>query len=215
MTGTETGRLASLLRWLGLTMVLVLVLQMAAVLVGSDWSVEATPPPITGPLVALAPLGFIGLLTCLIGSRLENPQQQVTPLRIVVCAFSALLAIGMVVAVPMSLSNGAGDLSKTQNLEQGRAAMKEARAFRDDPEQVASLGEQLAQAGQLAADATDEDKLRAAKTMIDEQIDQMDTQLNRVESQQTRESRQRLIGGTATAVVLAVAFVLLALTAVI
>ena len=215
MTGTETGRLAFLLRWLGLTMVLVLVLQMAAVLVGSDWSVEATPPPITGPLVALAPLGFIGLLTCLIGSRLENPQQQVTPLRIVVCAFSALLAIGMVVAVPMSLSNGAGDLSKTQNLEQGRAAMKEARAFRDDPEQVASLGEQLAQAGQLAADATDEDKLRAAKTMIDEQIDQMDTQLKRVESQQTRESRQRLIGGTATAVVLAVAFVLLALTAVI
>jgi len=215
VTGTETGRLASLLRWLGLTMVLVLVLQMAAVLVGSDWSVEATPPPITGPLVALAPLGFIGLLTCLIGSRLENPQQQVTPLRVVVCAFSALLAIGMVVAVPMSLSNGAGDLSKTQNLEQGRAAMKEARAFRDDPEQVASLGEQLAQAGQLAADATDEDKQRAAKTMIDEQINQMDTQLKRVESQQTRESRQRLIGGTATAVVLAVAFVLLALTAVI
>ena len=215
MTGTETGRLASLLRWLGLTMVLVLVLQMAAVLVGSDWSVEATPPPITGPLVALAPLGFIGLLTCLIGSRLENPQQQVTPLRVVVCAFSALLAIGMVVAVPMSLSSGAGDLSKTQNLEQGRAAMKEARAFRDDPEQVASLGEQLAQAGQLAADATKEDKQRAAETMIDEQINQMETQLKRVESQQTRESRQRLIGGTATAVVLAVAFVLLALTAVI
>ena len=215
MTGTETGRLASLLRWLGLTMVLVLVLQMAAVLVGSDWSAEATLPPITGPLVALAPLGFIGLLTCLIGSRLENPQQQVTPLRVVVCAFSALLAIGMVVAVPMSLSSGAGDLSNTQNLEQGRAAMKEALAFRDDPEQVASLGEQLAQAGQLAADATDEDKQRAAKTMIDEQISQMDTQLKRVESQQTRESRQRLIGGTATAVVLAVAFVMLALSAVI
>lgn len=93
--------------------------------------------------------------------------------------------------------------------------MKEARAFRDDPEQVASLGEQLAQAGQLAADATKEDKQRAAETMIDEQISQMDTQLKRVESQQSREFRQRLIGGTATAVVLAVAFVLLALTAVI
>ena len=215
MTGTETGRLASLLRWLGLTMVFVLVLQMAAVLVGSDWSAEATSLQITGPLVALAPLGFIGLLTCLIGSRLENPQQQVTPLRVVICALSALLAIGMVVAVPMSLSSGAGDLSKTQNLEQGRAAMNEARAFRDDPEQVASLGEQLAQAGQLAADATKEDKQRAAEMMIDEQITQMETQLKRVETQQTRESRQRLIGGTATAVVLAVAFVLLALTAVI
>ena len=215
MTGTETGRLASLLRWLGLTMVFVLVLQMAAVLVGSDWSAEATSPQITGPLVALAPLGFIGLLTCLIGSRLENPQQQVTPLRAVVCVLSALLAIGMLVAVPMSLSSGAGDLSQAQNIEQGRAAMKEARAFRDNPEQVASLGEQLAQAGQLAADASKDDKQRAAETMIDEQISQMATQLKRVESQKNRESRQRLIGGTATALVLAIAFVLLALTAVI
>ena len=215
MTGTETGRLASLLRWLGLTMVFVLVLQMAAVLVGSDWSAEATSPQITGPLVALAPLGFIGLLTCLIGSRLENPQQQVTPLRAVVCVLSALLAIGMLVAVPMSLSSGAGDLSQAQNIEQGRAAMKEARAFRDNPEQVASLGEQLAQAGQLAADASKDDKQRAAETMIDEQISQMATQLKRVESQKNRESRQRLTGGTATAVVLAIAFVLLALTAVI
>ena len=196
-------------------MVLVLVLQMAAVLVGSDWSAEATSPQITGPLVALAPLGFIGLLTCLIGSRLENPQQQVTPLRAVVCVLSALLAIGMLVAVPMSLSSGAGDLSQAQNIEQGRAAMKEARAFRDNPEQVASLGEQLAQAGQLAADASKDDKQRAAETMIDEQISQMATQLKQVESQKNRESRQRLIGGTATAVVLAIAFVLLALTAVI
>ena len=215
MTGTETGRLASLLRWLGLTIVLVVVLQMAAVLVGSDWSAEATSPQITGPLVALAPLGFIGLLTCLIGSRLENPQQQVTPLRAVVCVLSALLAIGMLVAVPMSLSSGAGDLSQAQNIEQGRAAMKEARAFRDNPEQVASLGEQLAQAGQLAADASKDDKQRAAETMIDEQISQMGTQLKRLESQKNRESRQRLIGGTATAVVLAIAFVVLALTAVI
>jgi hypothetical protein len=196
-------------------MVLVVVLQMAAVLVGSDWSAEATSPQITGPLVALAPLGFIGLLTCLIGSRLENPQQQVTPLRAVVCVLSVLLAIGMLVAVPMSLSSGAGDLSQAQNIEQGRAAMKEARAFRDNPEQVASLGEQLAQAGQLAADASKDDKQRAAETMIDEQISQMATQLKRVESQKNRESRQRLIGGTATAVVLAIAFVLLALTAVI
>ena len=196
-------------------MVFVLVLQMAAVLVGSDWSAEATSPQITGPLVALAPLGFIGLLTCLIGSRLKNPQQQVTPLRAVVCVLSALLAIGMLVAVPMSLSSGAGDLSQAQNIEQGRAAMKEARAFRDNPEQVASLGEQLAQAGQLAADASKDDKQRAAETMIDEQISQMATQLKQVESQKNRESRQRLIGGTASAVVLAIAFVLLALTAVI
>ena len=202
------------MRWLGLTIVLVLALQMAAVLVGIDWSAEGPRPQITGPLVALAPLGFLGLLICLISSRLELPAQRLTPLRIVICALSTLLAIGMVFAVPYSLDSGFGNAAKNQNLDQGRQALQEARSFRQDPEKVRSLGEQLAQAGQLAADATDEDKERAAETMIDEQISQIETQLKRVESQQTRETRQRIIGGTTTAAVLAIAFVLLALTAV-
>jgi hypothetical protein len=76
------------------------------------------------------------------------------------------------------------------------------------------LGEQLAQAGQLAADATEDDKLRAAEKMVDDQITQMEVQLKTVEAGQARESQQRFIGGTITAVVLAVAFVLLAFTAV-
>jgi len=202
------------MRWLGLTMVLVLMLQMAAVLVGIDWSADAPRPQITGPLVALAPLGFMGLLVCLIGSRLENPQQQRTPLRLLICLLSGLLAIGMAVAVPLSIDSAAGDAAKVQNLDQGRQALQDAQTFRDDPDQVKALGEQLAQAGQLAADATADDKKRAAETMVDQQITQIETQLKRLESQQTRESQQRLIGGTATAVVLAIAFVLLALTAV-
>ena len=202
------------MRWLGLTMVLVLMLQMAAVLVGIDWSADAPRPQITGPLVALAPLGFMGLLVCLIGSRLENPQQQRTPLRLLICLLSGLLAIGMAVAVPLSIDSAAGDAAKVQNLDQGRQALQDAQTFRDDPDQVKALGEQLAQAGQLAADATADDKKRAAETMVDQQITQIETQLKQLESQQTRESQQRLIGGTATAVVLAIAFVLLALTAV-
>lgn len=202
------------MRWLGLTIVLVLVLQMAAVLVGIDWSAEGPRPQITGPLVALAPLGFVGLLICLLASRLEVPEQRLTPLRILICALSGLLALGMVAAVPLSLDSGSGDAAKNQNLDQGRQALTEARAFRDDSEQLKAFGEQLAQAGRLAADATDQDKLRAAETMIDEQISQIETQLKLVESQQKRDTRQRIIGGTTTAVVLAIAFVLLALTAV-
>ena len=202
------------MRWLGLTIVLVLVLQMAAVLVGIDWSAEGPRPQITGPLVALAPLGFVGLLICLLASRLEVPEQRLTPLRILICALSGLLALGMVAAVPLSLDTGSSDAAKTQNLDQGRQALKEARAIRDDSEQMKAFGEQLAQAGRLAADATDQDKLRAAETMIDEQISQIATQLKLVESQQKRDTRQRIIGGTTTAVVLAIAFVLLALTAV-
>ena len=212
--GESEFRFAPLLRWLGLTLIVVLVLQMAAVVVAIDWADTSRPPQLTGPLVALAPLGFLGLLVTLIASRLEDPQQRHTPLRWVVCGFSALLAAGMIAAIPMSLSSEAGDASQLQNLDQGRQALKEARQFREDEQQVEALGEQLAQAGQLAADATADDKRRAAQVMVDEQIVQMESQLQRFEAQRTRESRQRLIGGTANAVVLAVAFALLALTAV-
>jgi len=212
--GESEFRFAPLLRWLGLTLIVVLVLQMAAVVVAIDWADTSRPPQLTGPLVVLAPLGFLGLLVTLIASRLEHPQQRHTPLRWVVCGCSALLAAGMIAAIPMSLSSEAGDASQLQNLDQGRQALKEARQFREDEQQVEALGEQLAQAGQLAADATADDKRRAAQVMVDEQIVQMESQLQRFEAQRTRESRQRLIGGTASAVVLAVAFALLALTAV-
>ena len=212
--GAVNSRLAPLLRWLGLTMVVILLLQLAAVLVGIDWSDDATLPLVTGPLVALGPLGFLGLLVALMGSRLETPHRRQTPLRWVICCLSILLALGMLVAIPFSFDRGAGDPLQIENLEQGRQALKEARQFRDDAQQVKAVGEQLAQAGQLAADASDDDKIKAAETMIDEQIAQMDQQLKRVEAQQKRQSQQRLIGGTASAAVLAVAFVLLALTAV-
>jgi len=212
--GESEFRFAPLLRWLGLTLIVVLMLQMAAVVVAIDWADTSRPPQLTGPLVALAPLGFLGLLVTLIASRLDHPQQRHTPLRWIVCGCSALLAAGMIAAIPMSLSSEAGDATQLQNLDQGRQALKEARQFREDEQQVEALGEQLAQAGQLAADATDDDKRRAAEVMVDEQIDQMESQLQRFEAQRSRESRQRLIGGTASAGVLAIAFVLLALTAV-
>ena len=214
MTGTEIGRLAPLLRWLGMTLVVILVLQMLAVLVGIDWSANAPRPQVTGPLVALAPLAFAGLLICLVGSRLDHPQQQRSLLRLVIAILSGLLAIGMVVAVPMSLEGGAGDFARLRNLEQGREALKDARAFRADEAQITTLGEQLSQAGQLASDATENDKLRAAEKLVDDQIAQMEAQLNTVEAGQARESKQRFIGGTITAVVLAIAFVLLAFAAV-
>ena len=212
--GAVDSRLAPLLRWLGLTMVVILLLQLAAVLVGVDWSDDTTRPQVTGPLVALAPLGFLGLLVALMGARFDNPRRRQTPLRWLICSLSALLAVGMVVAIPFSLDGAASDPVQAENLEQGRQALKEARQFRDDDQRVRAVGEQLAQAGQLAADASDEDKIKAAETLIDEQIAQMDQQLKKVEGQQNRQSQQRLIGGTASAAVLAVAFVLLALTAV-
>ena len=50
--------------------------------------------------------------------------------------------------------------------------------------------------------------------MVDSQITQMQDQLDKAEQQQSRESTQRLLGVTGSAVVMAIAFVLLALVAV-
>jgi hypothetical protein len=213
MGGPSNGRLTPLLSWLGLTMVVILVLQMVALLVGVDWSDETTKPQIVGPLVALSPLGLMGLLIALIGSRVDVPERRLTPLRLVVCAISSLLALA-IVAVPFSLGADAADGPAAERLEQGRQAIKDARSFRENPKEVEQLGEQLAQAGQLASDASAEDKKRAAETMIDTQIAQMDDQIEKLESQQSRSGRQRAIGGTASAVVLAISFTLLALAAV-
>ena len=195
-------------------MVVVLGLQLVALLTGIDWSDPSIKAQAMGAVVTLAPLGFLGLLVALIGSRLEEPHRRLTPLRWVVCVLSAVLAVGMIVAVQLSLTEPTEDSPKVQNLIQGRQAIAEAQRFREDEQQVKALGEQLAQAGQLAADASDEDKRRAAEQMVDSQISQMQDQLEKVEQQQSHETRQRLVGVTGSAVVLAIAFVLLALTSV-
>jgi hypothetical protein len=130
MGGPSNGRLTPLLSWLGLTMVVILVLQMVALLVGVDWSDETTKPQIVGPLVALSPLGLMGLLIALIGSRVDVPERRLTPLRLVVCAISSLLALAMIVAVPFSLGADAADGPAAERLEQGRQAVKDARSIR-------------------------------------------------------------------------------------
>lgn len=214
MGRTATGRFGPLLRWLGLTMVLLLILQMTAVLVGVDWSAEASRPQVIGPLVTIAPMGFMGLLVALIGSRLDLPEQRFTPLRWLVCVFSGLLAVAMLAAVPLSLSVDSAEGPAAQRLQQLEQTISEARKVREDESQIRAIGEQLASAGQLPADANAEDKLRAGENFVDTQITQFEEQRQSLESQKNRGDSQRLIGGTGSAVVLAIAFVLLALAAV-
>ena len=195
-------------------MVAVLGLQLAALFTGLDWSDTALRAQTMAAIVTLTPLGFLGLLVALISSRLDHPRAGQTPLRWLICLISAALAVVMIAAVLFSRAEPSADSPRVQNLTQGREAIAEARRFREDEQQVKALGEQLAQAGQLAADATEQDKIRAAEQMVDSQITQMQDQLDKAEQQQSRESTQRLLGVTGSAVVMAIAFVLLALVAV-
>jgi len=208
-------RLSPLLRWLGITLVLLLGLQIGVVLSAADWSDVIYQQLLIERLVSQTPMGFVGLLLMLISSRLDNPQTARTPIRWVVCALSAVLALMMLSVIFMGLSGGQELVGEAdQTLDQRRSQLEMARQQSANPDNVKVLGEQLAQAGQLPADATEEEKTEAAQAFIDKQLAQMSDQIKQAERQRNLAVNQRLFGGTISAVVLAVALVLLALAAV-
>jgi Flp pilus assembly protein TadB len=77
-------------------------------------------------------------------------------------------------------------------------------------EQLIAQGEQ---AGQIPADATSEQKQQAAKAFMERQLQQADAQLQQQQRARDLTVNQRRFGGTGTAVVLAIGFVLVALVA--
>ena len=185
------------------------------VLSAADWSDEVYQQLLIERLVSQAPMGFIGLLLMLISSRLDQPRSERTPIRIVVCVLAALLALAMIAVIPLGISgNQSLSVEADQSLNQKRGQLEMARQQSANPDNVKILGEQLAQAGQLPADATDEDKSKAAQEFIDKQLSQMDQQIQQAERQRNLAVNQRRFGGTLSAVVLAVALALLAITAV-
>ncbi len=88
------------------------------------------------------------------------------------------------------------------------------RAAAVTPEDLKMLGNQLAQSGELPANASEEDKSKAAQAYIGNQVEQFEQQFQQRQLQRNLVVNQRF-GGTLSAVILAVAFVLLALAAVI
>ena len=208
-------RAAPLLRWLGITLVLLLALQIGVVLSAADWSNGVFQQLLIERLVSQAPMGFVGLLLMLIGSRLDHPQQLRTPIRWVVCIVSAVLAVLMIAVIIPGISGNQSLMGEAdQALEQSRNQLAMAERESAKPGTAKVFGEQLAQAGRLPADATEEDKIQAAQEYFENQLTQMREQIQQAERQRELTINQRLFGGTISAVVLAVALVLLALGAV-
>jgi hypothetical protein len=159
-------------------------------------------------------MALVGLLLMLFGSRLDHPAAGRTPLRLLVAVVSILLALALIVAVPMSIS---GDRSLSEQADQQLAARKGqlamARAQMDNPEVIGQLIAQAAQAGQIPAAATPEQQQAAAKGFMKRQLQQAEEQLQQQQRARDLAVNQRRYGGTGTAVVLAIAFVLLSLVA--
>ena len=214
MSTASFGRLGHLLRWLGLTLVLLLALQLLVLLGSWNWAEEGFRQLLIDRLVNQSPMALVGLLLMLFGSSLDHPAAGRTPLRWLVAVVSILLALAMVVAVPVSIS---GDRSLSEQADQQLAARKGqlemARAQMDNPQVIDQLIAQAAQAGQIPADATPEQQQAAAKGFMQRQLQQAEDQLQQQQRARDLTVNQRRYGGTGTAVVLAIGFVLLALVA--
>ncbi|WP_254941699.1 MULTISPECIES: HpsJ family protein [unclassified Cyanobium] len=214
MSTASFGRLGHLLRWLGLTLVVLLALQLLVLLGSWNWAEEGYRQLLMDRLVSQSPMALVGLVLMLFGSRLDHPAAGRTPLRWLVAVVSILLALALVVAVPVSIS---GDRSLSEQADQQLAARKGqlamARAQMDNPQVIDQLIAQAAQAGQIPADATPEQQQAAAKSFMQRQLQQAEDQLQQQQRARDLTVNQRRYGGTGTAVVLAIGFVLLALVA--
>ncbi|MCP9776481.1 HpsJ family protein [Cyanobium sp. T1G-Tous] len=203
-----------MLRWLGLTLVVLLALQLLVLLGSWNWAEEGYRQLLMDRLVNQSPMALVGLLLMLFGSRIDHPAAGRTPLRWLVAVVSILLALALVVAVPVSIS---GDRSLSEQADQQLAARKGqlemARAQMDNPQVINQLIAQAAQAGQIPADATPEQQQAAAKSFMQRQLQQAEGQLQQQQRARDLTVNQRRYGGTGTAVVLAIGFVLLALVA--
>ena len=215
MSTAAPGRLGNLFRWLGLTLVLLLGLQLLSVLAVNGWGEESFRQLVSTTLVTQSPMAFVGLSLMLVGARLDDPRASRTPLHWLVAVLSGVLALALLVTIPVTIS---GDRTISEQADQALNAQKGqlemGRSALQNPQFIQQVIAQGEQAGQIPATATEAQKQQAAKAFMDRQLKQAEDQLKQAERRRDLAANQRRIGGLGTAVVLLVAFTLLALVAV-
>jgi hypothetical protein len=200
---------------LGLTLVSLLLLQLLGLLSVNGWGEESFRQLLATTLVNQSPMAFVGMLLMLIAQRLDEPVPVRTPLRWFVAVVSALLALALLAAIPVSLGADRALSDQTnQALLAQRGQLEMAKAQLENPEVIEQVIAQGEQAGQISVEASDADKQKAARSFMERQLGQAETQLKQAETRRDLAVNQRRIGGVGTAVVLVVAFTLLALAAV-
>jgi len=207
--------LTPVLRWIGITLVVLLGLQLFVLLTGWNWGEESYRQLFVQVAVSQSPMALVGLVLMLLAARLDGFGGR-TPLRITTGVISALLAIVMLVAVPVSISGDRALVDQAdQQLQAGSAQvdMMRSQLAGASPEALDQLVEQAEQAGQLPAKASAEQKRSFVKELMGRQIKRAEDQLSQQRKARDITVNQRRIGGTVSAVVLLVAFVLMALVA--
>lgn len=222
MSSDSSARFGALLRWLGLTLVVLFALQLTVFLLSWAPSVETFREVLVERVSGEAPMVLVGLLLMLIAGRLDQPRHQgITAHRWVIGLVGAAMALGLLALVPFSVASQKALVDQIQQaqpqIDQQTSQLEEQKKKLEDPKFVDELVAQAEQSGQVPANLTADQKKAVARNAIDNQIR---PQLKQAEErlQQARLGRdltlnQRSIAGTPRIVVLAIAFVLVALVA--
>jgi hypothetical protein len=212
VAAVSSSRFSPLLRWMGITLVVLLVLQLVAVLSLWDWEEEAFRQLVVERLISQAPMGLIGLLLMYLSSRLENQSDGRTPVLWTVCIISGLLAVLLTASLPITFG---GDQQMQQQNDQQIAAklgqLEMARQQSKDPALLQQLIKQAEATGQVPSGATEAQKTQSARAFIDRQLDQLETQFKQTEQTAKVTLSQRRYGVSLGAVVLIIAFTILCL----
>lgn len=212
MTVSSSTRFSPLLRWMGITLVVLTALQLTGVLVLWDWGSEPFRQLVVERLINQSPMALIGLVLMYLSSRLEDASEARTPILWAVCVISGLLAVLLTASLPIAFG---GDQILQQQADQQLAAKKGqlemARQQSRDPALLQQLIRQAEASGQVPAGATDAQKTQSARAFIDRQLGQLEEQYKQTEQSSRVTISQRRYAGSGGAIVLIIAFTILCL----
>jgi hypothetical protein len=215
MATPSSSRFLPLLRWMGITLVVLLVLQLLAVLTLWDWNGEAFRQLVVDRLISQSPMALVGLLLMLVASRLEDPTGSRSPLRWTVAIISGVLALALISSLPISI-NGDQILQQQsdQQLSQKKSQLEAAKQQSRNPALLQQLVKQAEAAGQLPEGLPDAQKIQFAQSFVERQLDQMEAQVKQTEQTSQITLGQRRYVNSGGSVVLIVAFTLLCLASI-
>jgi len=206
------ARFSPLLRWMGITLVVLLLLQLVSVLSLWDWGEEPFRQLVVERLITQSPMALVGLVLMLLSSRLDDRSESRTPILWTVCIISGLLAVLLTASLPVSFS---GDQMLQQQSEQQLAAkrgqLEMARQQSKDPALLQQLIKQAEATGQVPPGASDEQKMQSARAFVDRQLEQLEGQARQAEQASRIAIGQRRFANSGGAIVLIVAFTILCL----
>jgi multidrug efflux pump subunit AcrA (membrane-fusion protein) len=199
---------------MGITLVVLLLLQMLSVLILWDWGSEPFRQLVVERLIAQAPMALVGLLLMYLSSRVEDSSaaEARTPILWTICIISALLATLLTASLPIAFGGDQLLQEQTdQQLAAQRAQLEMARQQSQNPEVLQQLVRQAEAAGQIPAGASAAQKTQAARAFIERQLDTMQNKFTQSEQSAKVANSQRRFGNSGGAIALIVAFTILSL----